>query len=465
MAAGDAFRQVRQGDPLRFPAEMYNQLLDMLRWFKGQQLPGGGASPDGVGRVLVKNTTGSAVGRGTVLKVNGSLLTATADVDAWRERPALTGTTPDGSGTHCVTLEGIPAGEVGAAAISGHAQVVVNVTDATHAYAAATSGDATKLTSGTSGEFTIVQKPGGTGDKYCTVRFGGVAAASGGGASITVEDEDGTPSYSGIEYLQFKQADGFALSLVASNVALVEFNVPTPYITVSGTGMSVGDTDGLDFTSGDYWSCTRSGGGSGTGVTVAILPATASNDGLMSNDTQTFAGAKTFQNAVTVEELRFNDTSGYWSGNSIYGGIQYASTGTLETNAIIPKADNTHDLGSSAERWKDVWAANGTIQTSDARQKRDVSDADLGLAFVCDLRPVSYRWVSGRDGVRFGVLAHELATALGRHGRADADMLFRDADGVPSGLNYVELIAPLVAAVQELAGRVAALEAAGGSDS
>lgn len=286
MASGDAFRQVHEGDPLRFPAEVFNQILDMLRWYKAQQLPAGGAQPQAGGRVLVKNTTGSAVARGSVLKVNGSLLTATANVDAWRERPALTGTTPDGSGTHCVTLEGIPAGEVGAAAISGHAQVVVNVTDATHAYAGATSGDATKLTSGTSGEFTIVQKPSGTGDKYCTVRFGGVASA-------TATDAPAVPGWWGyLDRDTLVVPSGTATTIewtsetLGRNDSVDPFTPPWWDLDDDGTVLG-GDAQGYDF-----WTLDIAWEGNATGQRhVEVCPLT---------DPATTAFSKSFRRASTV---------------------------------------------------------------------------------------------------------------------------------------------------------------------
>lgn len=39
------------------------------------------------------------------------------------------------------------------------------------------------------------------------------------------------------------------------------------------------------------------------------------------------------------------------------------------TRPLQPDADNTWDLGTAAFRWKEIYAANGTINTSDAREK------------------------------------------------------------------------------------------------
>lgn len=62
---------------------------------------------------------------------------------------------------------------------------------------------------------------------------------------------------------------------------------------------------------------------------------------------------------------------------------------------VGPAADNTYSLGQSGARWSSIWAATGTIQTSDARTKTDVQPTPLGLDFINQLRPVSYRFKVG----------------------------------------------------------------------
>ena len=117
---------------------------------------------------------------------------------------------------------------------------------------------------------------------------------------------------------------------------------------------------------------------------------------------------------VTISGKRFSGTTGsqaapgytfdsdaaagmyYNSGLSmVFGNAEYLLIGPnveLASNRIVPDVDNTHTLGKSGKRWSAVWAANGTIQTSDERLKKDIADAPLGLGFVRKLRARVFRW-------------------------------------------------------------------------
>lgn len=144
-----------------------------------------------------------------------------------------------------------------------------------------------------------------------------------------------------------------------------------------------------------------------------------------------------------------------------------ATTGaTTLGGALTPSTDNARTLGASGARWSTVWAATGTIQTSDERQKTDIAPSDLGLDFILSLNPVKYRWRDGgsqtgepRPGQRthYGLLAQQVLTAL--EGKDFGGHILVDPTDPDSeqGLRYDELIAPLVKAVQDLATLVATL--------
>lgn len=136
-----------------------------------------------------------------------------------------------------------------------------------------------------------------------------------------------------------------------------------------------------------------------------------------------------------------------------------AATGAASVAASFrPATDNTITLGASGARWSAIWSATGTIQTSDARQKRDIAPSDLGLDFVLALNPVQYRYRSG-GRCHYGLLAQQVQTALA--GRDFAGHVLADPANADSeqGLRYDAFVAPLIAAIQELSARLAALEA------
>jgi hypothetical protein len=149
---------------------------------------------------------------------------------------------------------------------------------------------------------------------------------------------------------------------------------------------------------------------------------------------------------------------------------------------FLPATDNALPLGAGTNRWTAVYSATGTIITSDARLKKNITDSALGLAFIEALRPVSYQWIVGKNvvtqksegeesvatpvpGVRthWGLIAQEVKQAVDASGVADFAGYVRTDMADPEselGLRYDEFIAPLIKAVQELAARVVALEAA-----
>jgi len=155
------------------------------------------------------------------------------------------------------------------------------------------------------------------------------------------------------------------------------------------------------------------------------------------------------------------------------------------TGSFTSGRNNVATLGSSSYRWTEVFATNGTINTSDVALKKDIVDTTLGLDFVNSLRPVEYKWKDGGVRSHQGFIAQEVKTALdatdssaseqamwGTHsvkgpttetsmeyvdGKEGLQEVTREVSDHQS-LRYTEIIAPLVKAVQELTTRVAALE-------
>ncbi len=133
----------------------------------------------------------------------------------------------------------------------------------------------------------------------------------------------------------------------------------------------------------------------------------------------------------------------------------FTSAVGINSATHLPDTDNAHDLGASYARWDDVFATNGTIQTSDRNSKKDIVKSDLGLTFINAIEPVSYKFKTG-SRTHYGVIAQDLETVL--DGK-DFAGLTKDTSTGNYGVRYTELIAPLIKAVQELTAKVEALEA------
>ncbi len=109
-----------------------------------------------------------------------------------------------------------------------------------------------------------------------------------------------------------------------------------------------------------------------------------------------------------------------------------------------PMVDNTFDLGSSTERWDDVYATNPIINTSDIREKKEIHAIEYGLETVKKLRPVSYYWKSGDTDKKLGLIAQEVLEII-----PEVVNVPEDEEGL-YGMSYSELVPVLIQSIQEL---------------
>lgn len=109
------------------------------------------------------------------------------------------------------------------------------------------------------------------------------------------------------------------------------------------------------------------------------------------------------------------------------------------------------DLGSTSAAWNTLYVKDVPSQ-SDRRLKTDVEDLEGGLDTVLDLRPVSYAWRENGADTHIGLIGQEVAEVL-----PEIVSQPEDDDGY-LGVDYTELVAVLVDAVQEQQAEKAALE-------
>jgi hypothetical protein len=119
---------------------------------------------------------------------------------------------------------------------------------------------------------------------------------------------------------------------------------------------------------------------------------------------------------------------GIAGGSTSGSGSLQITAATLFTGVVQPSADNTYALGGSANRWTQLYAATGTINTSDPALKEFVDDVDemaalkrVGTRLLGCAR--AFKWhdaitVKGADNARthLGFNAAEVADAFKAEG-------------------------------------------------
>ncbi|HTK36353.1 MAG TPA: tail fiber domain-containing protein [Caulobacteraceae bacterium] len=114
-------------------------------------------------------------------------------------------------------------------------------------------------------------------------------------------------------------------------------------------------------------------------------------------------------NMSSGKPLRLKNGLGIWSRDAANStdlqimavdGTNNLILGQSCTNAIIythflPAFDNTFVCGGPSNRWSTIYAANGTINTSDPTLKTDVADVPSAIDTIMAIKPKTYRWKSG----------------------------------------------------------------------
>jgi hypothetical protein len=207
-----------------------------------------------------------------------------------------------------------------------------------------------------------------------------------------------------------------------------------------------------------------------------------------------FATRDVTSDSIPTERMRIG-TDGYFtlkrnSGTVNFGIFQSGGgdnfcdvdANVFRTAAFLPLADNAYAIGSTGSRWTAVWAVNGSIQTSDEREKKDIINSDLGLDFVNKLRPVSFKWkvgqnvitsetitdeegnettkqiVTPREGKRthYGLIAQEVEALL--DGKDFGGFISDEETGL-KGLRYDQFVPLLIKSIQELKTEINELKA------
>ena len=152
--------------------------------------------------------------------------------------------------------------------------------------------------------------------------------------------------------------------------------------------------------------------------------------------------------------------------------LSSANGGVSVENAFYPDSTANNRLcGTAVALWSAVWATNGVIQTSDQRNKTDITPSILGLNFIKKLNPVSYKWVDGGNTpikdeygnevgmqpnpgrrTHYGLISQNVKQSYEECGATDfAGWVLTDINDPDSqqALRYHQFISPMIKAIQE----------------
>lgn len=147
-------------------------------------------------------------------------------------------------------------------------------------------------------------------------------------------------------------------------------------------------------------------------------------------------------------------TNSTGSNNTALGTYADVTVGTLTNataigyNALV-NASNKVRIGNTSVTV--IEAAVNVSASSDARLKTNVKNSELGLEFIKKLRPVTYNFIEGHEGILYtGFIAQEVEQAAAQTSKLPFSGVVKPENSKDYySLRYAEFTVPLVKAVQE----------------
>ena len=322
--------------------------------------------------------------------------------------------------------------------------------------------------------------------------FGNIQVNAGYGKGFLLNDNNKITRENG--GMAFTTNSAERMRINSSGQVLVNpLGVSTPsfaFTNDTNTGMTRPTSDTLQFVTGGaeriridsagrlYIGTTSTTPAFGTNTGIHLSPAGESmisggnNTTLFLNRTSGWGDVIAFrQNGAVTGKISNSNTGG---GSILIGndnsGIMFR--GDLTGTAFIPanpsggnQVDNTLDIGHSAIRFQDIYATNGTIQTSDRNEKQDIealTDAETRVAVAAKGLLRKFRWQSAVEEkgdearTHFGIIAQDLQDAFTAEGLDAGDYAmfisttWTNDDGEEQtrlGVRYSQLLAFIIAAI------------------
>jgi len=335
---------------------------------------------------------------------------------------------------------------------------------------------------------------GGTGSG--SVTSVGITAGPGIGVSGSPVTGAGSITVNNTGVTRLDAGGGIGVDRTNGNVTVTNTGVTR---IIAGANITVSPSSGVGAVTVSASGGNGGGGGGGTvtsvGTGTGLTGGPITSSGTISVDetvvrtdeAQLISTLKTFTGGIISQSYNFNNLSSIYlqGSNRVNIDINAVRALTLTTgllgsslhNQWYPFADNTYSFGRNANRFTAIWAVNGTIQTSDRRDKTDIEDTTLGLDFINALRPRRFRFRDSGNAVdpseqdltkvikipgqrwHHGLVAQEVREQLADD-TSFAGWILGDKQDPDSsqGLRYDQFIAPLIRAVQELSKEVQQLK-------
>lgn len=294
-----------------------------------------------------------------------------------------------------------------------------------------------------------------TGNKWCVYKAtGGIDLRFYGGTVApyaSSPDANGIYNYGGGLYLYGTHVEG--IGATANSIGIQYIGSSGAFISPSqcngfGTNIRIGDS--------------TSAAARGWVISGNVGPHISGGSG----DVQITSGGSRYG---TVLDLGYSDGTGIISNDRyVYDGVAEVNdfygtvvVPTLSPQEVMrPQADNYVSCGTASYRWSTVYAATGTINTSDENEKTDIEPLDykekaVALAIKARIKKFKFKDAVEAKGnkarIHFGVMAQDVKAAFEAEGlNADDYGVFCSdtlEDGsVRLGVRYDELFAFILGA-------------------